>query len=114
MQLKRLQNELEEVIQNVIAESQIALRRTTSAIETLVAAEQAIVAARADLTQNETRWESFALVEGDIAEGVNPTTVLDQLLDSQERLSQSEIVYAQAEQELKVAEVALQLSLIHI
>ena len=108
LQLKRLQNELEEVIQNVIAESQIALRRTTSAIETLVAAEQAIVAARADLTQNETRWESFALVEGDIAEGVNPTTVLDQLLDSQERLSQSEIVYAQAEQELKVAEVALQ------
>ena len=48
------------------------------------------------------------MVEGDIAEGVNPTTILDQLLDSQERLSQSEVVYAQAEQELKVAEVALQ------
>ena len=32
LQLKRLQNELEEVIQNVIAESQIALRRTTSCL----------------------------------------------------------------------------------
>ena len=111
LQFKRLQAELEEVIQNVIAESQISLRRINSAIETLAAAEQAIVAARADLQQNETRWESFALVEGDIAEGVTPTTVLDQLLDSQERLAQAEIVYAQAEQELKVAEVALQRSM---
>ena len=111
LQFKRLQNELEEVIQNVIAESQIALRRVTSAIETLAAAEEAIVAAKADLDQNETRWESFALVEGDIAEGVTPTTVLDQLLDSQERLSQTEIVYAQAEQELKASELALQLSM---
>ena len=111
LQFKRLQNELEEVIQNVIAESQIALRRITSAVETLAAAEEAIIAARADLNQNETRWESFALVEGDIAEGVTPTTILDQLLDSQERLSQAEIVYAQAEQELKVAELALQRSM---
>ena len=111
LQFKRLQAELEEVIQNVIAESQISLRRINSAIETLSAAEQAILAARADLQQNETRWESFALVEGDIAEGVTPTTVLDQLLDSQERLAQTEIVYAQAEQELKVAEIALQRSM---
>ncbi len=111
LQFKRLENELEEVIQNVIAESQIALRRITSAIETLAAAEQAIVAARADLNQNQTRWESFALVEGDIAEGLSPTTVLDQLLDSQERLSQAEIVYAQAELELKISEVSLQRSM---
>ena len=111
LQFKRLQAELEEVIQNVIAESQISLRRIQSAIETLAAAEEAIMAARADLEQNETRWESFALVEGDIAEGVSPTTVLDQLLDSQERLAQTEIVYAQAEQELKVAEIALQRSM---
>ena len=111
LQFKRLQNELEEVIQNVIAESQIALRRVTSAIETLAAAEEAIVAAKADLDQHETRWESFALVEGDIAEGVTPTTTLDQLLDSQERLSQAEIVYAQAEQELKISELALQRSM---
>lgn len=111
LQFRRLQNELEEVIQNVIAESQVAVRRISSAIETLGAAEEAIVAARVDLSQNERRWESFALVEGDIAEGVTPTTILDQLLDSQERLSQSEIIYAQAERELKIAEVALQRSM---
>lgn len=111
LQFRRLQNELEEVMQNVIAESQVAVRRISSAIETLQAAEEAIIAARADLNQNERRWESFALIEGDIAEGLTPTTILDQLLDSQERLSQSEIVYAQAERELKVAEVALQRSM---
>ena len=108
LQFKRLQNELEDVIQNVIAESQVAARQVSSAFETLTAAEQAVVAAKADLDLNEERWESFALVEGDIAEGQSPTTVLDQLLDSQERLAQSENVYSQAEQELKVAEITLQ------
>ena len=108
LQFRRLQNELEDVIQNVIAESQVAARQVSSAFETLTAAEQAVVAAKADLDLNEERWESFALVEGDIAEGQSPTTVLDQLLDSQERLAQSENVYSQAEQELKVAEITLQ------
>ena len=108
LQFKRLQNELEDVIQNVIAESQVAARQVSSAFETLTAAEQAVVAAKADLDLNEERWESFALVEGDIAEGQSPTTVLDQLLDSQERLAQSENVYSQAEMELKVAEITLQ------
>ena len=111
LQFQRLHNELEEIMQNVIAESQIAVRRIESAIETLIAAEEAILAARADVNQNERRWESFALIEGDIAEGVSPTTILDQLLDSQDRLSQAELVFAQSEQELKVAEVALQRSM---
>ena len=108
LQFRRLQNELENVIQNVIAESQVATRQVSSAFETLKAAREAVVASRADLTQNEKRWESFALVEGDIAEGQSPTIVLDQLLDSQERLSQAENVFAEAEQGLKIAEVALQ------
>ena len=108
LQFRRLQNELENVIQNVIAESQVATRQVSSAFETLRAAREAVVASRADLTQNEKRWESFALIEGDIAEGQSPTIVLDQLLDSQERLSQAENVFAEAEQGLKIAEVALQ------
>ena len=108
LQFRRLQNELENVIQNVIAESQVATRQVSSAFETLKAAREAVVASRADLTQNEKRWESFALIEGDIAEGQSPTVVLDQLLDSQERLSQAENVFAEAEQGLKIAEVALQ------
>ena len=108
LQFKRLQNELEDVIQSVIAESQVAARQVSSAFETLTAAEQAVKAAKSDLELNEQRWESFALIEGDIAEGQSPTTVLDQLLDSQERLAQSENVYSQAEQELKVAEITLQ------
>ncbi len=108
LQFRRLQNELENVIQNVIAESQVATRQVSSAFETLKAAKEAVVASRADLLQNEKRWDSFALVEGDLADGQSPTVVLDQLLDSQERLSQAENVFAEAEQGLKIAEVSLQ------
>ncbi len=108
LQLAKIKAEVDETAQNVIAESQIALRRVLSARETLASAEQAIRAAQLDLQQNLERWDAFALVEGDIAEGQTPTTVLDQLLDSQERLTAAELVYAQAELELKTSEVELQ------
>lgn len=108
LQVTKIRAEVDEVMQTVIAESQVALRRVESASETLVAAEEAIEAAHADRNQFERRWESFALVEGDIADGQNPTNVLDQLLDSQDRLASAELVFVQAERELKVAEVALQ------
>ena len=108
LQLNLIKAEIDETMQNVVAESQIARRRVISAKETLAAAFEAIHAARLDMEQNEGRWEAFALVEGDIAEGQTPTVVLDRLLDSQERLAAAELVYAQAEMELKVAEVAMQ------
>lgn len=107
LQLTKIQSEVDETMQNIIAESQMSLRRVQSARETLMAATEAIVAARMDLNQNIGRWESFALVEGDLAEGQTPTTVLDQLLDSQERLTAAELVFAQAELELKTSETGL-------
>ena len=108
LQMNLIKAEIDETMQNVIAESQIARRRVVSAKETLTAAFDAIHAARLDMEQNEARWDAFALVEGDLAEGQTPTIVLDRLLDSQERLAAAELVYAQAEMELKVAEVAMQ------
>jgi len=108
LQMNLIKAEIDETMQNVIAESQIARRRVVSAKETLAAAFDAIHAARLDMEQNEARWDAFALVEGDLAEGQTPTIVLDRLLDSQERLAAAELVYAQAEMELKVAEVAMQ------
>lgn len=108
LQLSKIKAEVDESMQNVVAESQISLRRVLSARETLAAATEAIIAAQMDLNQNAGRWESFALVEGDLAEGQTPTTILDQLLDSQERLTAAELVFAQAELELKTAETALQ------
>ena len=107
-QLNRIKAEVDETMQNIIAESQIALRRVTSSRQTLVAAMEAITAARMDLDQSRGRWESFGLVEGDLVEGQTPTTVLDQLLDAQDRLTSAEFVFAQAELELKNAETALQ------
>lgn len=108
LQMNLIKAEIDETMQNVIAESQIARRRVVSAKETLAAGLEAIHAARLDMEQNEGRWEAFALVEGDMVEGQTPTIVLDRLLDSQERLAAAELVYAQAEMELKVAEVAIQ------
>lgn len=108
LQLAKIRNQVDETIQNVIAESQTALRRVNSAAQTFQAANQAIEAARSDLEQNLLRWENFALVEGDFADGQTPTIVLDQLLDSQERLSAAETVAAQSQLELKISEVALQ------
>lgn len=108
LQLAKIKNQVDEMMQNVIAGSQTALRRLNSAAETLQAANQAIEAADSDMKQNIRRWENFALVEGDFADGQTPTTVLDQLLDSQERLAAAELVAAQSQLQLKVAEVALQ------
>lgn len=108
LELAKIKAVVDEKILNVVAESQISLRRVTSAKETLDAALQAIVAARADLEQSFRRWDSFALIEGDFADGQTPTTALDQLLDSQERLTNAELVYAEAELELKSSEVQLQ------
>jgi outer membrane protein TolC len=111
LRLAKIKNQVDEAMQNVIAESQTSLRRLNSAAETLDAANEAIEAARSDMQQNILRWENFALVEGDFSDGQTPTTVLDQLLDSQERLAAAELVAAQSQLELKVAEVALQRSM---
>ena len=107
LQFAKLQSELDEEIQRVIAESQIAHRRVQSALQTLKAAYTSIEAAAADLRQQQKRWETFALIEGDVGEGRTPTTVLDQLLDSQERLNSTELVYSQALLELQVSVVSL-------
>ncbi len=108
LQLAKIRAEVDETILSVISESQIALRRVKAAKETLDSALQAIEAAQADLDQTFLRWESFGLIQGDIADGQTPTTVLDQLLDAQERLTVAELVFTQSELELKTAEVELQ------
>lgn len=107
IQLSKVHHEIQQTTQNVIAESQVAYRRVISAAETLEAATLAVSAAKADLNQNHQRWQNFALIEGDITEGQTPTLILDQLLDSQQRLADAEFTYSQAIKELKVAEVGL-------
>lgn len=107
-QLNRIKAEVDETMQNIIAEAQVALRRVESAHETMNAATEAMTAANMDLEQSIGRWEAFALVEGDLVEGQSPTTMLDQLLDAQDRLTAAEYVFAQAELELKNSETALQ------
>jgi outer membrane protein TolC len=107
LQLKKLEQEYRQNVQQVIAESQIAWRRVKSAYQTLQAAYSSIEASRQDLQQQEQRFETFALIEGDLADGQSPTTLLDQLLDSQERLTAAESVYAQAILEMQIASIAL-------
>lgn len=107
LQVCKVNEEVEVVLLNVISETQIAARRLDSAYKTMLAARAAIDASNADLEYQNQRWEAFALVEGDFAEGQTPVTMLDQLLDAQQRLSNAESIYSQAEFEFKKAEIAL-------
>ncbi len=107
VRLARVQDEIDQISQTVISESQVALRRLDSAYQTLKSAAQAIKAAEADLKQQNKRWEAFGLVEGDLSEGQNPTTILDQLLDAQQRLANAELTFSRAELEFKAAEIGL-------
>jgi outer membrane protein TolC len=107
-QLVKIKAEVEETIQQVIADAQIALRKVDSAIETRRSALVAIDAARSDLLQQSRRWELFGLVEGEFADGQSPVILLNQVLDAQERLAAAELIFAQAELEWKVSELALQ------
>jgi outer membrane protein TolC len=105
--LQQVRHDIDRAVNDVVAETQIAWREVDSAWQTTMAAAEAISAARADLSQNEARWETFALVEGDFAEGQTPTTLLDQLLDAQQRLAFAELTYSQAVLEFKRAEMGL-------
>jgi outer membrane protein TolC len=108
LQLTKIKAEVDEAMQLVIAESQVAFRRVQSAIQTRQSALVSIEAAREDLAQQASRWEQFGLVEGDFAEGQNPVILLNQVLDAQERLVAAELILAQADLELKIAEISLQ------
>ena len=107
VQLNKIQSEVQETTQQVIADTQTAYRRVQSAIETLEAAYVSIQAAYADVQQQQIRWESFGLVEGDVGNGQTPTTILDQLLDAQQRLNNAELSYSQTLLELQVSVVGL-------
>ncbi len=107
LQRTKLQQELRQNVQQIVAESQISYRRIQSALQTLKAAHISIEAAQQDLKQQEQRFQNFAIIEGDLGDGQNPTIVLDQLLDAQERLTSAENIYSQSILELQVASIAL-------
>ncbi len=107
LQLEKINAEVTVVLLNVVSETQIAVRRLDSAYKTMQASRTAMEASTSDLEYQNQRWESFALVEGDFAEGQTPVTLLDQLLDAQQRLANAESIYSQAELEFKKAEITL-------
>ena len=107
LQVAQIYHEFQQTTQNVVSEAQVAYNRVISAVETLSTAELAVAAAREDLTQNRKRWENFALLEGDLTEGQTPTLVLDQLLSSQQRLTDAELTYSRAIRELKLSQIGL-------
>ncbi len=107
LQLRQLRSEVEQVTQQVIADAQIAYRRVESAVKTIESAYGAIQAARQDLEQQESRWKNYALLEGDVGNGVTPTVILDQLLEAQDRLAAAELIYAKAVLEHQQAIVGL-------
>ena len=107
IQLKQLQQDLQDTVLNVVAESQIAYRSVRTALATLESSRISIQAALQDLNQQVRRFETFALIEGDLAEGQSPTTILNLLIDAQDRLLTAEGVYSRTMFDLQVAYIAL-------
>ena len=105
--LKQVQQNLEENVLNVVAESQITYRSLITALATLRTSKISIEAASQDLSQQVRRFETFALIEGDLVEGQSPTVMLNQLLDAQDRLLTAEGVYSRTMFDLQVAYIAL-------
>ncbi|HMO15485.1 MAG TPA: TolC family protein [Pirellulaceae bacterium] len=110
LQLVQIKYEVDATVQQVIADAQVALRTFESAYQTAASAIQAVHAAENDLRQHSQRWESFGLVEGDLMSGVTAATVLDQLLDAQQRLTAAELIYVQAIVDYKIAEAKLKVA----
>jgi outer membrane protein TolC len=108
LRVRKVNEEVEVALLRVVSEAHVAARQLDSAQKTMQAAAAAIAAGKAELDYQYQRWESFALIEGDFAEGQSPVTLLDQLLDSQQRLSNAEAIYSQSELEFKRAQLALQ------
>jgi outer membrane protein TolC len=107
IKLQKVNEEIEVALLAVVSETQVAARHLDSAYKTMHAAATAIESANADLDYQTQRWEAFALVEGDFSEGQTPVTLLDQLLDAQQRLSNAESIYSQSEFDFKKAQLAL-------
>lgn len=107
----RIQNELEQVTIDVIADTQKSYRSLNSEVETLKAAQTALDAALAELKQLEVRWDAFPLVEGDWYEGQTQSLLLDQLLAAQQKVTDHERDVTNAEFELKKAQIALKRSM---
>jgi outer membrane protein TolC len=109
--LKAIRAEVDLAVQEVVADAQTSVRKLNSAYATLVNSHESLLAARKDLEFQQRRWQTFALVEGDFAEGQNATILLEQLLDSQQRLTQEELAFSQAELDFKVAQIYLKKAL---
>lgn len=107
LELTRSQLELEQITVNVIVDAQQSWYRLQTAHERLAAGLEAMKAARAELEQNEQRWENAAIVEGDWSDGQTQSLILDQLLLSQQKLLEAERVVVESEQETKLAQVNL-------
>ncbi len=111
LQLVQAHAIVEQATLDITTDVQKAYWRLKSAIETIQTAGLSLDAANAELGQNEKRWETFALTEGDWSEGQTQSLILDQLLATQLKVVNAENIVARAEQELKSAQVFLRRSL---
>jgi outer membrane protein TolC len=111
LQLVQAHAIVEQATLDITTDVQKAYWRMKSAVETIETARLSLEAANAELGQNEKRWETFALTEGDWSEGQTQSLILDQLLATQLKVVNAENIVARAEQELKSAQVFVRRSL---
>lgn len=100
-ELTKLAAELEDTMGNITAEVEIAYREQKLALESTTESLKSIRTAEKDQAFIQKRWENSAFLESQ--EFSSPTIFLEQLLDSQDRITQAQIQYANATKQFMVA-----------
>lgn len=107
-QLKQLTDQMASVMGKVVADVEIANRDLVTQYDTFKNTMESVESAISDAEYIRKRWENFAFVEN---VGVNtPNTLLEQLLDAQQRLVDAENSFAAALRDFMIAQSNLQIA----
>ena len=108
VQVRQLTEQMAEVVGKIVAEVEVANRDVTTAYANFQNAVATVQSAIADVEYTQKRWENFAFLEN--AEAGTPNALLEQLLDSQQRLSDAEVGFSTAVRNYMNARAALSLA----
>jgi outer membrane protein TolC len=107
-QLQQLTSQMDDVVGKVIADVEVADRELKTAYANFQNTIAAVQSANADVEYVYERWKNFAFIED--VNVMTPNTLLEQLLDAQQRQSDAEVSFSTAVRNFMVAEANLRLA----
>ena len=104
---KQAKAEFTEVKQTIEKECIVAVRSLNAAYEFMLANRDAIEKVLLELKQQQVAWDTNASLRGDTLDGQNGSLRLDQLLETQNRLSDAESKFVESQYNFKIAQLEL-------